>query len=90
MATDALQKTTLRVEQLGVSSQAGVDALFSELRSAADAESAQIRGAESLEAFRVKWLGRRDGISSRISENWLKPAPPVMKKFVGAGLGRVR
>ena len=90
MATDALQKTTLRVEQLGVSSQADVDVLFEELRAAVDAEAAQIHGPEPLEAFRVKWLGRRDGISSRISENWLKPAPPALKKFIGAGLNQLR
>ena len=90
MAIDVLQKTTSRFEQLGVSSQDGVDALFKELQAAASTEAAQVRGPESLEAFRVKWLGRRDGICSRITENWLKPAGPELRKSVGAGLNLLR
>src|SRR5208282_4011417 len=87
---DALQKTALRFDQLGVSSPSGFDALFSELRSTAGAEASQIRGPESLEAFRVKWLGRRDGVCSRITENWLKPSSADAKKIIGAGLNQLR
>jgi phenylalanyl-tRNA synthetase alpha chain len=90
MAGDALQKTALRFDQPGVSSLADFDALFQELGAAAATEAGQIRGAESLEAYRVKWLGRRDGICSRITENWLKPANPDAKKFIGAGLNKLR
>jgi phenylalanyl-tRNA synthetase alpha chain len=86
----ALEKTAQRFDQLGVSSPSEIAGLFAELRSTAAAESAQIRGADSLEAFRVKWLGRRDGICSRISENWLKPASPEFKKAIGAGLNELR
>src|SRR5580658_2462100 len=81
-AMTALEKTAQSFDQLGVSSHGQIAALFGELRSLAAAESAQIRGADSLETFRVKWLGRRDGISSRISENWLKPASPEFKKSI--------
>ncbi len=87
---NALEKTAQRFDQLGVSSPDEIAGLFGELRSLAAAESAQIRGADSLEFFRVKWLGRRDGICSRITENWLKPAPPEFKKAIGAGLNELR
>src|SRR5580700_9179224 len=87
---NALEKTGLRFDQLGVSAPDDVAALFGELRSLSAAESAQIRGAASLESFRVKWLGRRDGICSRVTENWLKPAPPEFKKAIGAGLNELR
>jgi len=86
----ALEKTALRFDALGVSAPADIAAVFAELRAAASAESAQIRGTDSLESFRVKWLGRRDGICSRITENWLKPAPPEFKKSIGAGLNELR
>ena len=85
-----LEKTALRFDSLGVSSAADVAGLFDELRALAAAESGQIRGGDSLEAFRVKWLGRRDGVCSRVSENWLKPAAPEYKKAVGAGLNELR
>src|SRR3984957_13415720 len=87
---DALQKTSLRFDQLAVSSAADADALFNELRAQAETEAAQIHNAEALESYRVKWLRRRDGISSRITENWLKPAPPDAKKWIGAGLNQLR
>jgi phenylalanyl-tRNA synthetase alpha chain len=87
---DALQKTSLRFDQLAVSSAADADALFNELRAQAETEAAQIHNAEALESYRVKWLGRRDGISSRITENWLKPATPDAKKWIGAGLNQLR
>ena len=86
----ALEKTAQRFDQLGVSSVSDIGSLIAELRSLADGESAQIRGGDSLESFRVKWLGRRDGICSRITENWLKPAPPEFKKAIGAGLNELR
>ena len=73
-----------------MSAATDVGGLFAELRSLAGADAAQIRGADSLEAFRVKWLGRRDGICSRITENWLKSAPPEYKKAIGAGLNELR
>jgi phenylalanyl-tRNA synthetase alpha chain len=89
-AMNALEKTAQRFDQLGVPAPDEIAALFGELRSLAAAESAQIRGADSLESFRVKWLGRRDGICSRISENWLKPSPSEFKKAIGAGLNELR
>jgi len=90
MPTDAIEKTALRFESLGVSSAADADTLFETLSAAARTEAAQIRVPESLEAFRVKWLGRRDGICSRVTENWLKPATGDAKKLIGAGLNRLR
>src|ERR1700719_3993781 len=87
---NALEKTAQRFDQLRLSAPEAIASLFGELRSTAAAESAQINGADSLESFRVKWLGRRDGICSRVTENWLKPAPPEFKKAIGAGLNELR
>src|ERR1700735_272158 len=89
-AMNALEKPAQRFDQLGVPAPDEIAALFGELRSLAAAESAQIRGADSLESFRVKWLGRRAGVWPRISENWLKPSPSEFKKAIGAGLNELR
>ena len=66
--------TKLTLAQLGADSPDKVAALFSELRSAFDRDAAQDIDSIDLGVTRVKWLGRKSGIISEITENWLKPA----------------
>ena len=40
--------------------------------------------------FRDAWLGRKSGVLAQITDNWLKPAPPDLKRAVGAGLNELR
>jgi hypothetical protein len=66
--------TKLTLAQLGADSPDKVTTLFSELRSAFDRDAAQDIDSIDLGVTRVKWLGRKSGIISQITENWLKPA----------------
>ena len=82
--SDALEKTNLIFDALGVSSEADVSALFDALLHSAEEEMASTKTGEGLESFRVRWLGRNNSVKSRVQENWLKRAAPDVKKWVGA------
>ena len=40
-------------------------------------------GAEAVEAFRLEWLGRKQGRLNEVSGRWLKAAPAEAKKALG-------
>ena len=39
---------------------------------------------------RDHWLGRKSGVLSKITDNWLKPAKPELKRVVGEELNKLR
>jgi phenylalanyl-tRNA synthetase alpha chain len=51
-------------------------------RQARDAASA-LDTPEAVEAFRLEWLGRKQGRLNEVSSRWLKSAPPEAKKPLG-------
>jgi phenylalanyl-tRNA synthetase alpha chain len=60
-----------------------LDKAFAALQNQAQAGAAAISGPDDLEAFRLKWLGRKQGLLNDVSSRWLKAAPPEAKKSVG-------
>ena len=46
-------------------------------------DAAALNGPDAVEAFRLKWLGRKQGLLNEVSSRWLKAAPPEAKKAVG-------
>jgi phenylalanyl-tRNA synthetase alpha chain len=75
---------------LGVSSADGLQSLFAEIRSRFDAEAARATDEASFKAFRDAWLGRKSGMITLITDNWLKPASSELKRSVGAALNELR
>ena len=75
---------------LGVSSADGLQSLFAEIRSCFDADSARATDEVSFKAFRDAWLGRKSGVITLITDNWLKPASSELKRSVGAALNELR
>jgi phenylalanyl-tRNA synthetase alpha chain len=63
--------------------EAALDQAFAELERQARADAAAIRGEEALEAYRLQWLGRKQGRLNDVSSRWLKSAPPEAKKLLG-------
>ncbi len=63
--------------------QAALDQAFAAVEQQARADAATLDGPEALEAFRLRWLGRKQGLLNEISSRWLKAAPPEAKKPVG-------
>jgi phenylalanyl-tRNA synthetase alpha chain len=64
--------------------------LFEEVQSRFDADSSKDFIEILWKEFRDEWLGRKSGVLSQITENWLKPASPELKRSVGAALNQLR
>ncbi|HEV2325192.1 MAG TPA: phenylalanine--tRNA ligase subunit alpha [Terracidiphilus sp.] len=62
---------------------AALDEAFAALESQARAEAAALGTSEAVEAFRLRWLGRKQGRLNDVSSRWLKAAPPEAKKALG-------
>ncbi len=76
--------------QLGTTRAEQVAPLFSELRAEFDHAAEAVRDDASWKAFRDAWLGRKAGVLAQITENWLKPASPELKRAVGQALNDLR
>ena len=86
--TDGSHEKTLAA--LGVTQPEQVAALFAEVRARFDAESEAAHDEAAYKQFRDAWLGRKSGVLSAVTDNWLRPATPELKRVVGAGLNELR
>jgi len=75
---------------LGISSADQVNSLFAELRAQFDAQAAHATDEVSFKTFRDTWLARKSGILTLVTDNWLKPASPDLKRVVGVALNELR
>ncbi|HUL35729.1 MAG TPA: phenylalanine--tRNA ligase subunit alpha [Candidatus Eisenbacteria bacterium] len=64
--------------------------LFSNVTREFDAELSQAAVEILGDDFRLRWLGRKSGILTKISDHWLKPASPDLKRVVGAELNKFK
>ena len=62
---------------------ASLDNAFAAVEQQAREDSSALTGPDAVEAFRLKWLGRKQGLLNEVSSRWLKAAPPDAKKAVG-------
>ena len=69
---------------------APLDAAFDILAKEARAEAYAITTPVAQEAFRVHWLGRKQGRLKLISEAWIKSAPPEGKRALGIRFNRLK
>src|SRR5258706_6577807 len=88
LTTDGSHEKTLAA--LGVTQPEQLAPMFAEIRARFDAESAAVRDEATFKQFRDAWLGRKSGVLAGITDNWLKPATPELKRTVGAGLNELR
>jgi phenylalanyl-tRNA synthetase alpha chain len=75
---------------LGVTTASAIAHQFAEIRSRFDLESTTLHDESAWKSFRDAWLGRKSGVLAQITDNWLKPASPDLKRAVGAGLNELR
>jgi phenylalanyl-tRNA synthetase alpha chain len=77
--------------ELGATAPEMVVARFAEVRQRFDEQSARwSRDQDNWRIFLVHWVGRKSGVLSLIGDNWLKPAPPELKRVVGQELNQLR
>ena len=60
-----------------------LDASFATLMRELERSAQSISTPESVEQFRLEWLGRKQGRLKTVSEAWLKTAPPEARKSIG-------
>ncbi len=75
---------------LGVTQAAQVSARFAEVRAHFDGHFSTVQDESDWKMFRDRWLGRKSGVLTLITDNWLKPAPPDLKRVVGQELNTLR
>jgi len=85
-----LEYTRRTLDEIRAGTPAHVEKLFADLRADFDAASSAVDSADAWKSLRDAWLGRKSGILSAISDNWLKPAPPALKRTVGAALNQLK
>jgi phenylalanyl-tRNA synthetase alpha chain len=82
-----LDKTLAAV---GITEAAQVTARFAEVRKHFDGHFRTVHDESDWKIFRDLWLGRKSGVLTQITDNWLKPATPELKRAVGASLNELR
>ena len=76
---------------LGATTPDKVASLFADVRQRFDEQVARhSNDPETWRVFLVQWTGRKSGALTQITDNWLKPASPELKKVVGAELNKLK
>jgi phenylalanyl-tRNA synthetase alpha chain len=88
MTTGESTKQTLA--QLGVNAPDAVVKMFANLCATFDREISAAADESAWKSMRDAWLGRKSGVLSQITDNWLKPAPPELKRVVGQELNQLK
>jgi phenylalanyl-tRNA synthetase alpha chain len=77
--------------ELGDASPEKAMARFAEVRERFDKQAIiHSTDPESWRSFVLKWTGRKSGILSLITDNWLKPAAPELKRVAGQELNKLK
>jgi phenylalanyl-tRNA synthetase alpha chain len=87
MADNPTAKT---LAELGVSDPLAVAREFARVREQFDQEVSIVQDAAQYTLLRNAWVGRKSGVLTSITDNWLKPAPANLKAVVGQALNELR
>jgi phenylalanyl-tRNA synthetase alpha chain len=82
--------TEKRLDELGVNSPEGVRGLFEQVRERFDTEAKRNQDSVGWNITRQAWLGRKSGVLTKITENWLKPSPLELRRAVGESLNNFK
>jgi phenylalanyl-tRNA synthetase alpha chain len=75
--------TNEAIPNLTAFDEAALAQAFAALEKQARADAAALNDEAAQEAFRLEWLGRKQGRLNEVSGRWLKAAPPEAKKALG-------
>ena len=78
------------LKQLGIANAEQVAARFRDLRNIFDSEIQQCVDEVDLGIDKTAWLGRRSGVITQITENWLKTSSPELRPVIGKELNSLR
>ncbi|MGC9291596.1 MAG: phenylalanine--tRNA ligase subunit alpha [Acidobacteriaceae bacterium] len=78
------------IPQLAAHDETTLDRAFHGVLQSAQQEAGRIATSEDREAFRLRWLGRKQGLLKSISDAWLKTAPVEAKKAIGQRFNQLK
>jgi phenylalanyl-tRNA synthetase alpha chain len=78
-----VRMTNDEIPDLTAFDEQSLDKAFGALEQQARQDAAALDSPEAIEAFRLRWTGRKQGRLNDVSGRWLKAAPPEAKKSVG-------
>jgi phenylalanyl-tRNA synthetase alpha chain len=67
-----------------------VAARFGELRKQFDEDAAGATDENGWKSLRDAWLGRKSGVLTQVTDTWLKPSKPELKRAVGQSLNELK
>jgi phenylalanyl-tRNA synthetase alpha chain len=88
--SSADNKPERTLADLGVTQPDQVVSLFVEVRARFDSQISRPLDHPNWEILRQSWLGRKSGVFTLVTDNWLKPATPELKRTVGQQLNELR
>jgi phenylalanyl-tRNA synthetase alpha chain len=76
---------------IGASDATAIEELFANEKTRFDKQlAAKLPDETNFNLMKNAWLGRKSGVLTLISENWLKSSPPTLKPTVGQELNRLK
>ncbi|MCU1343704.1 MAG: phenylalanyl-tRNA synthetase, alpha subunit, partial [Candidatus Acidoferrum typicum] len=63
---------------------------FAELRARFDVDAMAARDENAWKLLRDAWLGRKSGVITHVTDTWLKPARPELKRAIGQALNELK
>jgi phenylalanyl-tRNA synthetase alpha chain len=73
----------IEIPNLDAFDESGLNRAFAQLEQQARAAAAALDNDAAVEAFRLEWLGRKQGRLNDVSGRWLKAAPAEAKRLLG-------
>jgi len=73
----------IEIPNLTAFDEASLGVAFAQLEQQARTAAEAVDGEAAVEAFRLQWLGRKQGLLNEVSSRWLKAAPVEAKKLLG-------
>jgi phenylalanyl-tRNA synthetase alpha chain len=73
----------VEIPNLTAFDETALDQAFAAVENQAREAAANLGDEAAVEAFRLEWLGRKQGRLNDVSSRWLKAAPPQAKKALG-------
>ncbi|MGB2624278.1 MAG: hypothetical protein WAN25_18200, partial [Candidatus Acidiferrum sp.] len=84
------RSTAKTLAEQDASTPEAIAARFEQVFSDFDVQLQDAHDESAWKNFRDAWLGRKSGVLTQIADNWLKPAPPEVKRIVGQKLNELR
>jgi phenylalanyl-tRNA synthetase alpha chain len=78
------------IPELTTYDETSLDRVFTDLEAEVAAQTRALSSNDAVEAFRLEWLGRKQGRLGLLSAQWLKSAPVDAKKTLGLRFNKLK